>query len=123
VGFGAVGLAIKTMLIQLLGVNVLLYYNCKILKIRSVPYLLQQVKAISLFILLSYLSMRAVDLISCFRYNALFSLILAGILYGIMAFTMLYFLPAFVGMKKSDIELVLQKIPGNIWKKERSVER
>lgn len=122
-GAGAVGLAIKTMLVQLLGVNVLLYYNCKILKIRSAPYLIQQVKVIGLFVLLSYLSMRAVNSIGYFGSNVFFSLILAGAIYGIMVAIMLYFIPAAGGMRRSEIAAILQKMPGNIWKRERSAER
>lgn len=54
--WGAVGFAWKVVLIQIISVNIQLYFNTKSLKLRVLPFLIHQLTSVLFFILMAYLS-------------------------------------------------------------------
>lgn len=114
---GAAGLAVKMVLIQVIGVNVSLFYICKILKVKFFAFVTQQAKILGTFVLLSYMAMWAVNSIGFPKSRIMLNLIFSGVFYSVLTATTLYFFPAAGGMDRADLTFILQKIPGNIFKK------
>jgi len=107
-GLGAVGFAWKMVLIQIIGVNIQLYYNTLFLKISIVPFLKHQIYAVSIFALLAYLS----SMISL--ESAFFEFIIAGVCYSVLVIIFVFFFPSLVAVSKQEVSNVLDKIRSTI---------
>jgi len=74
---GAVGFAWKMVIVQVISVNIQLYYNMKFLNLKMSEFVLHQLLSVLFFILLAFASSSAVYMTS----NAIFNFLLTGTLY------------------------------------------
>lgn len=111
---GATGLAIKMVVMQIIGVNILLYYNCRLLKLNFSRYAGHQILAVFLFLVFSAFAMFVVDRWLVPQHYMLINFLFSGIVYLCMIMGLLYYKPSLFGLDRKDIswvaQLVLQKI-------------
>jgi len=100
---GAAGLAIALVFMQFIGVNVLLFFNSKFLKLRFINYFVHQIICVLLFIGLAYISKLLVDKLVQMNGNILIRFLLSGVLYSIMVMVLGYFFPNIFGLYKDDL--------------------
>ena len=105
---GATGLAIKTILMQMLGVNVLLYLNARILRFSFRKYLFNQLSTTGLLLVVAFLASAVADLILGTLSSNLPKLLLGGVFYTSLVAASVYFYPGIFALKKSDIEDSMQ---------------
>jgi hypothetical protein len=100
--YGSVGLAIKMILMQLIAVNVLLYFSAKLINISFSRYFIHQVFCVGFFstiaIGVNHLFARLVPNVS-----PLLAFLLSGILYTAISITGVYAFPDIAGIKRQDI--------------------
>jgi O-antigen/teichoic acid export membrane protein len=107
---GATGLAIKMLLINVIAVNVQLYFNAKQLNLRFWRYLGHQVLSILCLLVLAVLSALGADYLLALRTNLLTNFLIAGLWYSIMVIGLAYFLPAVFGISRDDINLLQARL-------------
>lgn len=100
---GAAGLAIKMVLIQIISVNVQLYFNAKFLNLNFWKYLGHQLVSVICLILISQFSMFIVDKALHFGDNIIFNFLIGGILYCVMVLILIYFQPRIFGLGEKDV--------------------
>jgi ABC-type multidrug transport system fused ATPase/permease subunit len=113
---GALGLAIKTVFLQFIAVNVQLYFNSKYLKLSFLKYLIHQFFTLIILFSIAFLSKWAVSLIV----NSLvLSALLSGVMYLIFIFLVIYIFPQIISMMKQQrdeyILKGLQIIKSKMW--------
>lgn len=113
---GAAGLAVKMLLVQIAGVNVQLYYNCRILKLGFSRYVRHQVSSVLLLLAFSILAMLAVKNLPAFSGRPVHGLFFSGVLYSLMIGTMFYLKPVLFGLEKKDISSIAEFIKRKLWK-------
>jgi O-antigen/teichoic acid export membrane protein len=106
---GAVGLSIKMVLLQFVGVNVSLYYNTKLLQITYWKYLGHQIISVLSLLIFSYMSIFLVDNIFNLNQNYIISFLISGFIYTLLAGTMIYFQPIIFGLSKKDIRSIIKE--------------
>ncbi len=99
---GSTGLAIKMVLIQLVSVNIGLYFISKFLKLSFWKYLAHQIVCLASFLFLAILSRGVVEGLEL-NGNILISFFISGLLYSCMVMAMIYFAPVIFGLQKEDI--------------------
>jgi O-antigen/teichoic acid export membrane protein len=104
--WGAVGFAWKMVLIQIIGVNIQLFFNVKSLKVRMFPFLLHQVVSLLFFILMAYLSTQ----LFFPEENGIIYFILKGLLYTLMSLMGILFSPYIISSSRSDIITLFKKL-------------
>jgi O-antigen/teichoic acid export membrane protein len=105
---GATGLAAKMMLIQILGINVLLYHNAKILKFSLRKHLFNQVINIALLLIFAFLASFAANFMLSFFGNTILKFFFAGLVYTAAVAAVIYFFPGIFTLRKDDINNALQ---------------
>jgi O-antigen/teichoic acid export membrane protein len=110
---GATGLAIKMVIMQIIGVNVQLYFNCRLLRLNFLHFVFHQIITISLFLVLSASAMLFVERLRVLQHYILINILFSGIVYFCMIIGLLYYKPSIFGLKRENIsfftEWVLQK--------------
>lgn len=99
---GAVGLAAKMVLINILGVNVQLYFNAKHLRFNYWNYLWHQVITVGIFLGLAV----SADLIviQLLRFSgSVVTFFISGVIYSALVAAVVYMLPEILGVKRGDI--------------------
>ena len=99
---GAVGLAIKMVTLNIIGVNVQLYFNAKQLHLNFWRYLGHQIIIVIILLILAIGSDFAVNFLLKFGGKTTIFLT-SGALYSILVITAVYFFPIIVGMCREDI--------------------
>lgn len=111
---GATGLAIKMVIMQIIGVNVQLYFNCRLLKLNFWRYVGHQILSVFLFLVFSAFAMLVVDKIFIVHDKIIIRFLLSGMIYSSIIIGLFYFKPHLFGLDKKDItsmiKLVLQKV-------------
>jgi len=107
----ALGLAIKMVAIQLIGVNIQLYFNAKILKLDIKHFISHQFYSILFFIILSYISNELIEVSS-----SLLSFIYSGILYTCLVIIFTYIFPQVFATTREEIKEFSLRIMGVIKK-------
>lgn len=97
---GAAGLAFKIVLMQFLTVNVMLYFNARLLDLRFWRYLYHQLISIAVFLILAFFSRILVEYVFGIRMNNILNFILTGIVYLTASLVFVYFIPAIIGLRK-----------------------
>ncbi|MCX8130821.1 MAG: oligosaccharide flippase family protein [Clostridia bacterium] len=101
---GAVGLAAKMVLMQFLGVNVQLYFNAKLLKLKFWKYVLHQLISVSFFIGIGLVSAIIGDILLGLKENTFASFIVEGVIYTVIVLVLVYLIPEIVGLSKKDVK-------------------
>jgi O-antigen/teichoic acid export membrane protein len=107
---GATGLAIKMVLINVICVNVQLYFHAKQLNLRFGRYIAHQVLSITCLLLFAAFATFGVDYVLALRTKLLINFLVAGLGYSIMVIGIAYFLPAVFGISRDDINLLRAKL-------------
>ena len=108
--FGATGLAIKMVLLNVIGVNVQLYFNTKQLNLRFWRYLSHQGLSMICLLILAVLATLGADYLLALRTNILTNFLISGLCYSVMAVGLAYFFPAVFGISRDDINLLQAKL-------------
>jgi len=104
---GSTGLAAKMVLIQVVGINVGLYFISKFLKLSLWKYLAHQIVCVGCLLLLAFVSLKAVDYLHI-SLNIVMNFLLNGIIYSISVAGLTYFVPALFGLTRRDIRSLCQ---------------
>ncbi len=107
---GATGLAIKMLLLNVICVNVQLYFNAKQLNLRFWRYLGHQGLSIICLLVLGAIATLGADYLLALRTNLLTNFLVAGLCYSVMAFGLAYFFPAVFGISPDDINLLQARL-------------
>lgn len=100
--FGALGLALKMVVIQFIGVNIQLYYNCKSLNMEIGYYLYHQFYTFCLIMFLAWIS-TIIILTESNILNFLFS----GFIYTILISILIYLYPNIISTRRENIKFFL----------------
>ena len=102
---GAVGLALKMILAQILGVNIQLYLNAKFLDFKIKRFLYHQLYSILFFAIFAYISTIVVSLES-----AIWEFLISGLLYTILVIIFTFIFPEVFAITRGEIRENLDRI-------------
>ena len=105
---GATGLAIKMVSLQFIGVNVLLWFNARLLKLRFWRYIGHQIMSVGCLLGCAVIAMFLVDKGLGLQNKVVLSFLLSGILYTFMTGILGYTQPALFGLQRRDIHSLIQ---------------
>lgn len=108
---GAVGLALKVVLFNIIGNNVLLYFNSKFLNIPFGWYVRHQLVSVLVFMVIAFLITGGIDYYLNGK-DVLVRFLAAGSGYLLLTGAAVYLFPALLGLGHGDISVVLQRIGG-----------
>ena len=108
---GAVGLAWKMILGQVIGVNIQLYFNARFLKFNMIRFVTHQIYSILFFVVLAYISSHIFSSVSDIRY-----FLISGILYTLFVIMGIYIFPQIFATNRDEIKSILKKVK-NVIKK------
>ena len=114
---GATGLAIKMVSLQLIAVNVQLYFNSRLLKLSFWKYLGHQIFSVGCLLAIAVIASFGVDNVLGLHENIIPSFLLAGFLYTVMVTGLVYCMPVVAGINREDIRSVIQLSVKKIWNK------
>lgn len=107
---GANGFALKTVIINIISANCMLYFNCRFLGVSFWKYLCHQALPVTCFILLAAFS--AFICARVFRQGShvIVDILFSGVIYTFMVIIVTYFFPIIFGLEKKHIWDALGKI-------------
>ncbi|MFH2047108.1 MAG: oligosaccharide flippase family protein [Pseudomonadota bacterium] len=105
---GATGLAIKMVIINIIAVNVQLYFNTKLLHLSYLHYLVHQIGCLFFFTGLAAMSALVANYL--FADGGLYDFILSGIIYTMIVIVSVYFKPEILDLKSKDVKFLVQLI-------------
>jgi len=103
---GAAGLALKTIILAAIGINVRLYYNVRYLRLSFLPFIGHQIINLICLLVLSWISMYIADALGLFRCNIIVSFIVGGLMYSMMTLLLVYSIPMTFGLNRKDIDRI-----------------
>ena len=103
---GATGLATKMVLIQIVFVNIQLYYNSRLLNLNYWKYLGHQFISVACFITISLIVRWSVDYIFHLNNHILFSFFISGLIYSILVAILVFLKPIIFGIGKNDTSYI-----------------
>jgi len=106
-GIGANGLAVKMVVLNIVWVNIQLYYNARYLDISLKYYLRHQIVSAACLMVMALISTFAVERIVGFD-RGITVFLLAGTLYTTLAVVFAYFFPGVFGLQKDDFRSLVQ---------------
>ena len=122
-GLGAVGLALKMVLIQIVGTNLQLYFIAKKINISFVRWLHIQIKLIGVIFICAFISSLLgngfglsissflTDIIKLnIELASVIKLLLAGMIYSLLCFTLVMIVPQFIGLKRNELNQYVQSV-------------
>jgi len=107
---GATGLAIKMVVMQIVSVNAVLYFNCRLLRLDFWHCVFHQIYIVFLLLIFSVFAMLVIDKALVFQDSVVISFILSGILYFSIITGLIYFKPHFFGLKKEDLTFITRHV-------------
>jgi len=107
-GYGAVGLAMKMVIGQWVGTNILLYYNSKFLGFKMKTFVFHQIYSILLFVLLAYIASNIIH----FESSVIYFLV-AGSIYTFFVIIVTIIVPSIFGLTRSNIIYIKNKLIRN----------
>jgi len=110
-GMGAIGLALKMVIANILTNNVLLYFNAKYLRVSFGWYLGHQIVSVLTFLLCAFIVTWGLDQFLSTG-HILLRFLLAGVGYLVVTAAAVKIFPGLLGLRSADIDLVLAKVKG-----------
>ena len=104
--FGAEGFALKMVLMQVIGVNIQLYFNLKAIKMKLLPFILHQMYTVVFFIIIAYISSMFPTLTS----SPIANVIISGIFYTLFVIAGVFVIPQIFSIDRSEILWTLKSI-------------
>lgn len=105
---GATGLAIKMVALQFIWVNVQLWFNARLLKLRFWRYMGHQIVSVGCLLGCAAVAMFCVDCWFGLNEKIVLSFLLSGFLYSLIVMGMIYFQPIIFGLRRQDIHSLIQ---------------
>lgn len=105
---GATGLALKMVAIQVVGVNIMLYFNTRLLHLSYKRFIILQLSGIVCLAGLAACSMACIDYLLKLRSHTFISFISAGVMYSALTATIMFIFPTVFGLRRDDIHLILR---------------
>ncbi len=112
--YGASGLAIKMVILQILAVNVQLFFNAKLLKLSFWRYLGHQVISVVCLLMMAGLASLVVSKLPVLFDKIIARFIAAGVVYTILGVGLVYCLPMVFGLRRNDIQFVMKYMHNKI---------
>ncbi len=109
---GAVGLAIKMVLINIITVNIWLYFNTRFLKLSFRKFLLHQVGSVAIMISIAVLSRLGIDRIPGLENNVILSFLLSGAVYTITVVLISNYFPKLLGLDRESLGKIKTRLIG-----------
>jgi O-antigen/teichoic acid export membrane protein len=103
---GATGLATKMVLIQIIFVNIQLYYNSRLLNLNFWKYLGHQFVSVACLLIISIFVMWIVDYGIHLEKQLILNFLLSGMIYTVLTATLVYFQPIVFGISSQDITFI-----------------
>ena len=113
---GAVGLALKMVLIQFLAVNVQLFFNTRMLKLNYFHYLGHQIVCVVSLASIAYCTSYIIDAIMT-PSSIIKNFILSGVIYTIFVMITVWKIPVLFGLQSTDINRLLELIQKRLFNK------
>ncbi|WP_345993684.1 polysaccharide biosynthesis protein [Sulfurimonas sp. HSL-1716] len=107
---GAEGLALKMVLTQVVGVNIQLFFNVKVLKIKMFPFLFHQFYTVVFFVVLAFFASSIPDIMSGYLSN----FILKGMVYTILVCIGVFIVPVVFSTNKNELFSIMRKIKNKV---------
>lgn len=107
---GATGLAFKMVAIQIIAVNVQLYFNAKFLKLNFYKLLAHQIVVIVLFLLIAFSSEKIVSELFFPADELIYSFIGSGVIYTLIVFMSFLICPIIFGLNYTDVSYIKNKL-------------
>ena len=107
---GATGLAIKMVVINIISVNALIYFNSRQLNLNFWKYFRDQVFSIGCLLILAFGVSFGVDYLLRLHDKVLLSFFVSGTSYSFMVVGVAYFFPSIFGIRKEDINSFIQMV-------------
>jgi O-antigen/teichoic acid export membrane protein len=111
---GATGLSIKMVLVQVLGVNVMLYYNAKVLNLPFWRYLGHQVLSLAGLLAIAFIAKLMVAMSMPVNKYVVVQFLVAGMVYTVIVIVAFVIKPDFFGLNREDIVMVFNKMRGKL---------
>ncbi len=111
---GATGLAIKMVILQLIAVNVQLYYNTKFLKLCFRRFLGLQLFCVGSMITIAAIVTFSINHLNVLRDRIILNLLLSGFIYTLVIICLVYCFPVICGLKRLDVESMMRMFRGKI---------
>jgi O-antigen/teichoic acid export membrane protein len=112
---GAVGLAIKMVTVQFIGVNIQLYYNSRYLSMNFLKLFLNQIIVVGIFLLIAGFTNYISNAITSIN---ILSFLISGVLYVFLCLVILYMFPNIILTSKEEVSQYKNKLFALIRKKQ-----
>ena len=108
-GLGAVGLALKMVIFNIVINNVLLYFNARYLRLPFGWYVAHQIFSVVIFLVIAWMVTFGID--HCLAGSGvLWRFLWAGLGYFFIMIGFIYFFPALLGLGRQDISTMISRI-------------
>jgi len=111
---GAAGLAAKMVGLQIVWVNVQLYFNCRMLGLKMTTFVLHQVSSIAVLLALAAASVWLVDQGLGKHHHDIAAIMLSGILYTAAVAGMIAAVPWIAGLNRHDIDMIRTTVAASL---------
>ena len=111
---GATGLGIKMVFVQVLGVNVMLYYNAKVLNLRFWRYIGHQVLSLAGLLAIAFIAKLIVAMSMPVNKYIVLQFLVAGMLYTFIVIVAFVIKPNIFGLYREDIVMVFNIMRGKL---------
>ncbi|NVK73372.1 MAG: lipopolysaccharide biosynthesis protein [Oceanospirillaceae bacterium] len=102
---GAMGLALKMVITQLIAVNIQLFFNVKFLDLNMVDFIKHQVLAVALFCCAALLPSMFVDISS-----PIIEFLVSGVIYTLIVVLILFIFPSLFSVSRSELKDAIKKV-------------
>ncbi|OGS19433.1 MAG: hypothetical protein A2219_00375 [Elusimicrobia bacterium RIFOXYA2_FULL_50_26] len=110
IGAGAIGLSIKMVAIQIVAVNIMLFYNTKMIPISFFKYVKLQFVSLAGFFAIGMAVSYSLKLFPWTQSNIILNFILSGFLYTILVLATSSIFPGIFGLRRGDHKFILAKV-------------
>jgi O-antigen/teichoic acid export membrane protein len=107
---GSTGLAVKTVAIAFIGVNVQLFFNARLLNLRFIKYFGHQILCVGCLLVIAVLAKAAVDGYAAMQDRIIVGFLCSGVIYSVMAMVLVYFLPIILGFRRDDVTALVNTV-------------
>jgi O-antigen/teichoic acid export membrane protein len=107
---GATGLALKMVLLQILTVNVQLYYNTRLLGLRFWSFVSHQVVSVACFLATALLATFLVDHLISLPAGVTIRFLLAGVIYTCLVTVLIFWQPRLLGLSWEDLQALRRQL-------------
>ena len=111
---GATGLSIKMVFVQVIGVNVMLYYNAKFLNLRFWRYVGHQVLTLAGLLAIAFFAKLLVVMAMPVHEYIVLQFLVAGVLYTVIVIVALVIKPNIFGLNREHIVMAVSNLRGSL---------